>query len=439
MDRTTWLDGLRGIAAAIVAFDHYFMGGVLDVAFRSYWADPKNENSRIIQLFPLRIFFAAHAMVPLFFVISGFALSIGLIRARDSPDTTTNHRSDFLRRLSSAATRRPFRIYLPVFIIATTSQVLYFCNLYSWSFGDEVVWGRRPWRAPMLHLSYLIRYLLDITNCIQFHGNPGLNGQLWTMPLEFRGSIVIYLTILALAFWRPGFRRGALVGMMTYFFYYGLWDIFGFLAGLYLAESKDLSSETDCVYEWKLPSRISSWAGRVKPINFNKAWTIFCFVFGLYLICLSDDGYLPPGYQFLKHVQSSRWDDDWAVLSKSWKSMGSFMLVYAISKSEFLQSPLDSKIVQYLGKISFSLYLVHQSVYHLGREPLLKFFWLVLRQEPYPGTEDAKTHSLAFGVSWLGTFLAMAVILIYLADVYTRFVDIRCVQLARRIERWATR
>ncbi|GES58185.1 hypothetical protein ATEIFO6365_0004033600 [Aspergillus terreus] len=439
MDRTAWLDGLRGIAAAIVALDHYFMGGVLDVAFRSYWAEPREENSRIIQLFPLRIFFAAHAMVPLFFVISGFALSINLIRARDGANTT-NHGSEFARRLASAATRRPFRIYLPVFVIAIISQLLYFCNLYSWSFGDEVVWGRRPWTAPMFHLQYLGRYLLDITNCIQFHDNPGLNGQLWTMPFEIRGSFIIYLTVLALAFWKPSFRRGALVAMMVYFFYYGLWDIFGFLAGLYLAEIVITPGEAEANKEWDLPFRLSTtWGPKFNSVNFSRAWTIFCFIFGLYLVCLSDDGYLPPGYQFLKHVQSSRWDDDWAVLSKSWKCMGSFMLVYAISKSALLQRPLTSDVVQYLGKISFSLYLVHQTVYHLGRDPMLKLFWLVLRGEAYPDTETAKQHIVTFGISWLGTFLAMAVIVIYLSDVYTRYVDVKCVQLARRIEKWVTR
>ncbi|TQB67420.1 hypothetical protein MPDQ_006048, partial [Monascus purpureus] len=174
MDRTTWLDGLRGIAAAIVALDHYFMGGVLDVAFRSFWADPPEDNRRFIQLPPIRLLFASHAMVPLFLVISGYAISINLLRARNNSSVSSaaaaaaaaSCEGDFVRRLSSAATRRIFRIYLPVVAIASISQLLYFCNLYRWDFGDEVVWGRRPWTAPWLHVTFLTRYILDIMNII---------------------------------------------------------------------------------------------------------------------------------------------------------------------------------------------------------------------------------------------------------------------------------
>lgn len=454
MDRTTWLDGLRGIAAAIVALDHYFMGGVLDVAFRSFWADPPEDNRRFIQLPPIRLLFASHAMVPLFLVISGYAISINLLRARNNSSVSSaaaaaaaaSCEGDFVRRLSSAATRRIFRIYLPVVAIASISQLLYFCNLYRWDFGDEVVWGRRPWTAPWLHVTFLTRYILDIMNIIQFHNNPGLNGQLWTMPFEFRGSCIVYLTILALAFWRPSFRRWALVGMMAYFFHYGLWDIFAFLAGLYLAEMKLASGETQSAELKLLPdyrrtcsSLAAAWKTRIKSFNLARIRTVISFAFGFHLICLSDDGYLPPGYQFLARFQSSRWDDDWAVLSKCWKAAGAVLLVYAIDKSSSLQRALNVRAVQYLGRISFSLYLVHQSVYHLARDPVRDFIWWILTRSPYSSTEEAsRTAIVPFGLAWIGGFLVMGAVVVYLADLYTRYVDVRCVALARMVERWVT-
>lgn len=433
MDRTTWLDGLRGIAAAIVATDHYFMGGVLDSAFLSFWADPPEENRRLIQLPPIRLLFAAHAMVPLFLVISGYAISINLLKLRKS------NPADFVRRLSSAVTRRIFRIYLPVFVITVISQLLYFCNIYNWTFGDDALWGRKPWTAPWLHITFVFRYMIDNMNIINFQGNPGLNGQLWTMPLEFRGSLIVYITVLGLAFWRPQLRRIALALLTAYWFYFGLWDIFAFLSGLYLAEMRILSSNpTDDDYT--LPFHGKAFPTfNFKGIDPGMIRTIFCFTFGLWLVCLSDDGFLPPGYQFLKLVESSRWEGDWAIVSKIWKTTGSLLVVYAISKSSILQRPLDSRPVQYLGKISFSLYLVHQSVYHLVRDPILGVLWYVATREPYPGTSEASNHTAPFAFTWLVGFVILSVINLYVADLFTKYVDERCVQIAKKFDRWLTR
>jgi len=435
MDRTTWIDGLRGIAAAIVATDHYFMGGVLDSAFLSYWADPPEENRRLIQLPPIRLLFAAHAMVPLFLVISGYAISINLLKLRKS------NPADFVRRLSSAVTRRIFRIYLPVFVITVISQILYFCNIFNWTFGDDALWGRKPWTAPWLHITFVFRYMIDNMNIINFQGNPGLNGQLWTMPLEFRGSCIVYITVLGLAFWRPQLRRIAIASLAAYWFYFGQWDIFAFLSGLYLAEIRIISlSQTDDSVN--LPFHIrKSWAPNLnfKGIDFALIQAVVCFTFGFWLVCLSDDGFLPPGYQFLECFESSRWEGDWAILSKIWKTVGSLLVVYGISQSPALQKPLDSRPIQYLGKISFSLYLVHQTVYHLVRDPVLGILWYVATGESYPGTMEASTHTGPFAFSWLVGFAIMTVINLYVAHFYTKFVDERCVQIAKKIDAWVTR
>ncbi|KAJ5988766.1 acyltransferase 3 [Penicillium waksmanii] len=434
MDRTTWLDGLRGIAAAIVATDHYFMGGVLDSAFLSFWADPPEENRRLIQLPPIRLLFAAHAMVPLFLVISGYAISINLLRLRKSSP------ADFVRRLSSAVTRRIFRIYLPVFVISVISQLLYLFNIYNWTFGDDALWGRKPWTAPWLHITFVFRYMIDNMNIINFQANPGLNGQLWTMPFEFRGSLVVYITVLGLAFWRPQMRRIAIASLAAYWFYFGQWDLFAFLAGLYLAEMRILSSistedETSLpLYNEKL------WASiHFKGINLAMIQTFFCFTFGFWLVCLSDDGFLPPGYQFLSFFESSRWEGDWAIVSKTWKTTGSLLVVYGISRSPALQRPLDSRPIQYLGKISFSLYLVHQSVYHLVRDPVLGFLWYVATRESYPGTPEASKYTVPFAFSWIVGFAIISVINLYVSSLFTKFVDERCVQIAKRFDGWLTR
>ncbi|OQE89710.1 hypothetical protein PENNAL_c0013G03730 [Penicillium nalgiovense] len=434
MDRTAWLDGLRGIAAAIVATDHYFMGAVFDNAFLSFWADPPAENRRLIQLPPIRIIFAAHAMVPFFLVISGYAISINLLRLRNRDD------GDFVHRLSSAVSKRIFRIYLPVMVIAIISQVLYFCNIYQWTFSEDVVQGRKPWTSPWSHITYVFRYMLDIMNIINAQWNGGLNGQLWTMTMEFRGSCIVYVTDLGLAFWRPQLRRIGLAALIGYWFYFGVWDVFAFLAGLYLAETRLLSEANPTDEEFKSPHQSpKGWVSKLKFINSLAIWNYFCFLFGLYLVCLSDDGELPPGYQFLKLVESSRWEDDWEVPSRCWKTVGSVLLVYAISELSLLQRLFNARPIQYLGKISFSLYLVHQSVYHLVRDPVINILWYIATREPYPGTEDASKLGGSFAFTWLAGYVVMSAINLYTAHLYTKYIDERCVRMAKRIDKWLTR
>ncbi|CAG7946349.1 unnamed protein product [Penicillium nalgiovense] len=416
MDRTAWLDGLRGIAAAIVATDHYFMGAVFDNAFLSFWADPPAENRRLIQLPPIRIIFAAHAMVPFFLVISGYAISINLLRLRNRDG------GDFVHRLSSAVSKRIFRIYLPVMVIAIISQ--------------EAL----DFTMVTHHLRYVFRYMLDIMNIINAQWNGGLNDQLWTMTMEFRGSCIVYVTVLGLAFWRPQLRRIGLAALIGYWFYFGVWDVFAFLAGLYLAETRLLSEANPTDEEFKSPHQSpKGWVSKLKFINSLAIWNYFCFLFGLYLVCLSDDGELPPGYQFLKLVESSRWEDDWEVPSRCWKTVGSVLLVYALSELSLLQRLFNARPIQYLGKISFSLYLVHQSVYHLVRDPVINILWYIATREPYPGTEDASKLGGSFAFTWLAGYVVMSAINLYTAHLYTKYIDERCVRMAKRIDKWLTR
>lgn len=439
MIRTTWLDGLRGVGAAIVVFDHYFIcvrdeTDIFKVLFRSYWADPPEENRRFFQLPPLRLPFAGHSVVMMFFVISGYAISLNLLRIRNDGSPGT-----LLRRLSSAANRRIIRIYTPIVVMAVVSQILFFCNLYQWHFDDSLIRGRRPWTAPWSHITFLFRYLLDNMNIINLQYNLGINDQLWTMPIEFRGSCITYFTILALAFWKPQRRRLALGLIAVYWFYCGLWDVFAFIAGIYLAE-KQVESETKEVDgELGLPEDTPKvWKRLVTRTNIVRIQTIASFLVGFYLFCMTNDESLPPGYGYLGLFRSSRWNGDHIVENRLWKTVGAVLLMYSISLSPLLQRPFEHAIPQYLGKNSLALYLIHYSVYFLIQKPLQGLLWWIVARTPYPGTDEASNHPLPFAVAWIGTFLVAATVTVGLSHAYTRFVDAKSVELAKKFEKWAT-
>jgi peptidoglycan/LPS O-acetylase OafA/YrhL len=141
--RQRWLDGLRGVAAVIVAWFHFTVGE-MKIPYRGFNDEPAEQNRHIIQLPPFRILYAGKAMVTLFFVISGYSVPLAIIRRRSQ-----NNNADCYRKLTSSVIRRGFRLYLPIILVCMTSQILFFMGAYSnWSFPRTEGCPRAPpWSA----------------------------------------------------------------------------------------------------------------------------------------------------------------------------------------------------------------------------------------------------------------------------------------------------
>lgn len=456
MERILWLDSLRGIASALVVIHHSKSSepkSIVGFLTRSYWDEPAEENHRLIQLPPFRLLFNGPSMVALFMVISGYAISLPLLRCREDIGARN---SGFFRRLCSAATRRIFRIYLPSIAILFLSQLLYFCNAFQWKPADDWLGGLKPLTAPWAHIQYVLSrivHLLDISNHqvdINFDRNRPdmrtINYQLWTMPVEFRGSCVVYLLILTFSFWRPQPRYLALAGVAMYWFYMGHWDLFAFVAGILLAE-RHVASESEPEGEVALSYScspfespkpiIKAWNKFRENIHLEQVPTVVSFMLGMYFLCMCGADRLAREYRWLAVARSAEWDNA-EMMPRCWRSVGAVLTIYAISKSALLQRPLNSRPLQYLGKISFPLYLVHPTVYLLLKWPVRDFLWWAVARTSYPGTIEASKHALPFYIAWIGTLLVLGVVMVIASEVWNRFVDLKCLGLARRFEKWVS-
>lgn len=427
---------------------------------RSYWDNPAEENRSILQLFPIRLLFAGGSMVTLFLVISGYAISIPLLQAREATDSG-NHEYLF-RRLYSAATRRIFRIYLPVIALTTISQILFFLDIYQFQPpNDQWLGGLKPLSAPWSHFLFLVSrilHLLDVTyaRLNLMVNRPDLHNftmQLWTMPVEFRGSCIVYLLIMTLCSWRPQLRRMALLGTATYWFYIGQWDFFAFIMGLYLAEGHflltvgsgraielcdDTSPRPRSVLQL-LRYNILCQNIMTERISITGLQVVISFLVGIYLLCLGQDQEFSAEYRFLAAIQSPAWEE-LETGPNCWRSVGAVLTIYAISQSAILRRPLESQPVQYLGRISFALYLVHLTIYFILKGPMRDLLWYSLTRVPFPGTIDAQqNNSTSFGVAWISSVVICGVIMVVVADLWTRFIDRNCLSLAKRVEEWVTK
>lgn len=191
---TAYLDGLRGFAALLVYLHHHelwvhdYHGLEQNKIFENAFG---YDGEYSFAAFPgVRTFFSGgHYAVAVFFVLSGYVLSIKplrLIEGENLPELTIH--------LSSAFFRRWFRLFLPLaivlFVHAMSSHVF-----GVWIPGGEMqstllneIWN---FYAEFKNFSF-------IYNC---GGKPWMsyNVHVWSIPVEMKGSMVIFATAIA---WR---------------------------------------------------------------------------------------------------------------------------------------------------------------------------------------------------------------------------------------------
>lgn len=343
------LDSLRGLAAITVLIGHYLhvfrvqSGPYADVGH-------KIEMARKTPLFAL---FAGHESVMLFFVLSGFVLSLQFLKGKPV---------DY----SSYAVKRVFRIYVPY--LAALSLALLCCRfLYSGHIADLSTWFNTPWSGGITlsaladHAVFLGSFKSDVFDPV-----------LWSLVHELRISFLFpFLTLfLVLGSWRSNVTIALLLSLfgmtatlalnklkidLDYFLtlHYAAMFIFGFL----------LAQNINAIFAW-LRQRSTAERVAVAAAGF----------------CLYTFSHLLPGrlgyYEDLPIAAGA------ALLV--------ITAVCSARTSAFLQRP----VVKFFGDISYSLYLYHAIM-------LLAFTHVLYGKLPI-----AAILSLAAGASVLASWIS---------------------------------
>jgi peptidoglycan/LPS O-acetylase OafA/YrhL len=105
------------------------------------------------------------------------------------------------------------------------------------------------------------------------------------------------------------------------------------------------------------------------------------------------------------------------------------MIVYATSSTRIsqLRSIFDHPLAVYLGKISYSLYLVHGPIVHMLGVWLVPWLWTITGSETMLGKETG------FAIA----FIVMTALVVWTADTFCWLVDERSVKFAKWLERLA--
>lgn len=198
--RLETLDSIRGIAAVVVLLHHelILIPAFSDFFWAGYHADLAqidNPLEALLFLTPLRLLWAGHEAVILFFVLSGFVLALPWSEGRPP------HYLPFV-------IRRFCRIYLPYIAAAALAAALLTIVPHHESDPNSLRHAGN-WNNDAVGWRTLVDYLFML-------GSPGqqfVNKAMWSLVFEMRVSLVFPLLMLPLLRWRLLGAAGLIVAL----------------------------------------------------------------------------------------------------------------------------------------------------------------------------------------------------------------------------------
>ncbi|ORY19031.1 acyltransferase 3 [Clohesyomyces aquaticus] len=413
--RTAWLDGLRGFAAFTVYWHHHHLWAHEAVGLNRIYENAFGYGGKhYFVAFPgVRILFSGgHFAVAIFFILSGYVLSVkslGLIHKGDFMGTADS--------VGSALFRRWLRLYIPV-IAVTFLWVSQWHSTRLWTaFGEpkatyrEEIWN---WYAQFKNYSFVFLTGNVYEFPLLYHAHS------WSIPIEFKGSIIVYTTLSAVSKATRNARLWCEIALMSYFMYIvDGWYGAMFIAGMMLCDL-DLLSLAD-----QLPSAFTRLEGFKEFIFFH------LFIASLYLGGVPSDDLerdvVPksPGWKWLSYLKPQAvFDAKWFYLF--WAAL---FLVSSVPRLPRLKQFFETRFCQYLARISFALYLVHGPVIWILGDRLYAAtgFHKKVHEEKIPNWVNAfplpRNGPVGFEIAFWAPQVILLPVTLYLAEVVTRLFD----------------
>ncbi|RMZ91806.1 hypothetical protein DV736_g953, partial [Chaetothyriales sp. CBS 134916] len=415
---TAYLDGLRGLAALCVFTQHFLGGNLQNHGFG------ENDNFYLISFPFIRVFWTGGgAAVAIFFVLSGFVLSQTSVKLDHH-----GQQRDSKKSLISAAIRRPIRLYLPCFAVGL---IIALAKYLPWNIYPELVFS--PRRANIgVELLHWFKITVKYFNPFQRHGwKFGVYEYviiLWTIPIELKGSYLIYALSAVGCFGMVSAEWAAFVmlSIAVIVLHFGWWTGGCFIGGLVLTLNH-------------LYNLDDTWIFRRFPSIVKTVFVNFMFVVGWYLLSEPASDGNPewsldtPGWHYLTLLIPESYDRDG--FYRFWHSYGAILLVWSSLHLNWLQWILSTRPLQYLGRVSFMLYAIHLPLMVcFGNRMSRAFGTIPFMSEPvwwdnmlYVPDIGPMGLSLRWDFIWI-TQLAFT---LAMAELTTRFIDDPSVRLGK--------
>jgi peptidoglycan/LPS O-acetylase OafA/YrhL len=406
---TTYLNGFRGVMSLLVFVRHFLLPWFpnLDHGFGQ-----DAEDNSWFQLPVFRILYSG-PNVPVFLIISGYIMTLKPISLSREGDLPLAWES-----IASSSFRRAFRIFpLPLF---STFIVMLLVQLGLFNYPYSTLPGRIPTYPQKLDglfqqfQDWLKFVFYDLTNPWTWstHLQFVYGAHLWTIPLQFRCSLVLFITLWSLLWLRRRYRTIILVGLIVCCLPHGRWDLALYLAGMGLADYDLGRSQQGTGFLWFIRSD-----GILAQCLYSVTQPILLGV-GLYLSSFPRYRGVSPatGYHSLYSLTNDY---------HYWHAYGATLLVCYVGHSRGAQWLFTRRWTQYLGKLSFSLYVVHEPLLHVLGFRTVELSWRLTGKN----TPASRHLGIATG------FVMTTIVLLWLADLFYHWVDKSSAKMAQWIEK----
>jgi len=417
---TAYLDGLRGFAALLVYIHHHqlWAHGIIDQDGLFENAFGYGGKYYFATFHGIRHFFAGgHYAVSTFFVISGYVLSLkpmSLIQAGEYIQLGDVLASSFFRRW--------IRLFLPLIL----TMIIYITYLHIFGVWVRIMTKQKCWYDEMWVFYYEFK---NFSFVFKEGGEPWLsyNKHLWSIPIEFKGSVAVFTAQMAFSRCSKNARLWCELGLIFYFMYISDGSFYAmFMSGMLLCDLDLLASKGD----------LPRWMARLEPV---KEFIFYhLLVFSLFL------GGVPSENRNLEQLAKNRgfyylsWFKPQAVFDYKWFYLfyAAVFLVASIPRIFWLKSFFETRFCQYLGHISFALYLVHGPVlWVVGERLYMAAGWHnddMMKSIPHWANKLPLSTSgpKGFEMAFLVPQLILVPLTFGLAHVITRFIDMPSVKFA---------
>lgn len=307
-----YLEGLRGIACLIVVLDHCVNSFLPEARFTNF--DGRfGDLYRIVASSPMNFIYSGVTPVFIFFILSGFVLSKKFIETGDT------------KVLAKGAMKRYFRLLGPVVF---STLAMYLSVKYAENAG--VFDASHYYIKDIIYQAFIGAFIST---------EPLINGPLWTMRFEFIGSLIVFL-LLALTNDHDN-KKTIYYFALMFFVTLGndsyLFSLFIF--GIICASDNNTKEGI----------------ANIK----NNILLVIIFIISIFISTYPFPRWNVEVIGLYKYINFS---ENQALVHNTWHFLGAILFFTVALNSEIIKRLFSAKVCVWIGKLSFSIYVIHNVV-----------------------------------------------------------------------------
>lgn len=321
-DKIKYIEGIRGLAAIIVVLHHYTLAfyPALNFGDSNQTNFGNGSHELLFANTPLNLIYNGGFAVSVFFILSGFVLS------------NAYHQSQNPNMISSYAIKRYVRLFVPVSVTIIISYIFIKAGFMTNSNLGEITksrdWLNGAFTVDLGIYDVIKNMFIDVF----FIKDNKYNPVLWTMTYELLGSFLLFAFLLII---HPLKNKNILFITLICVLFFTKNEFYAaFILGAFL--NKNI---------------IHNDVGFLKLFlknHFLFLYLLLGIFFCSYPLCNTVNHTM---YQYITFSFLNNYD--------FYHVIGAFIIMVVVLHSDKLKQFFSLQVLSYIGKISFSFYLLH--------------------------------------------------------------------------------